>query len=149
LLQERQATGNGFTAVELMVGVVIIVIIAAIALVAGQHTLDKSRQRATMADLRAISAAMDGYLAKSGRPPADEGGIDALVMVLTPYHSSVLPTQDHWGHVYRYTCDRSGNYTIESHGKDGADGANITLGSRFDFDLDIVLSNGVFVAAPE
>ena len=52
-------------------------------------------------------------------------GVEALVTALTPYHSTVLPVQDHWRHVYAFTSDSEGNYTIESHGKDGVDGADI------------------------
>jgi type II secretory pathway pseudopilin PulG len=111
--------------------------------------MDKARQRATMADMRILSKAIEAYREDSSAIPTDDGGITALVTVLSPDDSLLLPTRDHWSHTYTYVSDGAGNYTIESHGKDGADGPNITLGSRFDFDLDIVLSNGVFVAAPE
>ena len=57
--------------------------------------------------------------------------------------------QDHWLNAYRYLGEPSGDYTIVSFGKDGLDGPDITLASRFDFDRDIVLVNGAFVAAPE
>jgi hypothetical protein len=82
-------------------------------------------------------------------PPSDAGGISGLVTVLTPSHSTVLPTKDHWRATYGYSANQLDAYTIESYGKGGIDGAEITLGSRFDFELDIVLANGVFVAAPE
>ena len=145
----QRSAERGFTVIELLAATVIIAIIAAIALTAALNALDKAKQRGTMADMRAISEAVESYMEETSRPPADGGGIDALASALTRYHSTALPTRDHWSHAYTYTSDGLGNYTIESHGKDGADGANITLGSRFDFDLDIVLSNGVFVAAPE
>ena len=149
LREKRRGGERGFTIIELLVATVIIVIIATIALATIINALDTAKQRATMAEMRTISEVIEIYITDSRVPPADGGGITALVAVLAPHHSSPLPTRDHWGHTYAYTSDGAGNYTIESHGKDGADGSDITLGSRFDFDLDIVLSNGVFVAAPE
>ena len=51
-----------------------------------------------------------------------------------------------WSHVAK---DENGNYTIESHGKDGIDSTNLTLGEKHDYESDLVLYNGLFVAAPE
>ena len=140
---------SGFTIVELLVVVVIVGIVASIALIALMNALDKARQRATMADMRTISKAIETYMVDNNLPPSAAGGVDELVAALTPYHSTVLPTRDHWRNAYQFSSDSAGNYTIESLGKDGVDGADITLSSRFDFELDIVLANGVFVAAPE
>jgi len=147
--EPRQRGQRGFTIVELLVVVVIIGIVASITLVALMNALDKARQRATMADMRTISKAIETYMVDNNMAPSDAGGIDALVTALTPYHSTVLPTRDHWRHAYQFSSDTDGNYTIESYGKDGVAGADISLGSRFNFNLDIVLANGVFVAAPE
>jgi len=147
--ERRQNRESGFTIIELLVVLVIIAILVAIALVSVLNALDKAKQRATMADMRTISKAIEVYMVDNSVPPADTGGLAALVTVLTPYHSSVLPIEDHWRHGYAYSSDRAGSYTIESHGKDGLDGGNVSMGSRFDFDLDIVLADGVFVAAPE
>jgi prepilin-type N-terminal cleavage/methylation domain-containing protein len=120
---ETRRSQKGFTIVELLVVLLIISIVVAITLVSLMNAFDKTKQRATMADMRTT--------------------------VLTPYHSTVLPTQDHWRATYGYSSNQQNLYTIESYGKGGMDGADITLGSRFDFELDIVLANGVFVAAPE
>lgn len=149
MLEPRERGQAGFTIVELLVVVVIIGIVASIVLVSLMNALDKARQRATMADMRTISKAIETYMVDQNVPPADAGGVEGLVTALTPYHSTVLPTRDHWRHAYQFTSDADGNYTIESYGKDGVDGADISLGSRFNFNLDIVLANGVFVAAPE
>jgi len=145
----RDRGEGGFTIVELLVVVVIIGIVASITLVALMNALDKARQRATMADMRTISKAIETYMVDNNLPPSDAGGVDGLITALTPYHSTVLPTRDHWRNAYLFSSDTDGNYTIESLGKDGTDGADIALSSRFNFNLDIVLANGVFVAAPE
>ena len=78
-----------------------------------------------------------------------EGTILGLPPLLTPYQINVVPTRDHWSNDYGFSSDLTTDYSLESFGKDGLDGSNITIAQRFDFDLDIVLSNGQFVAAPE
>ena len=76
--------------------------------------------------------------------------MDGLKRMLVPYQSSVIPTQDHWGHALAYQVDSTrGLYTLQSYGKDGIDGSDITLATRLQFNSDIVLANGQFVAAPE
>jgi hypothetical protein len=100
--------------------------------------------------MRSVARAIEVYSSENGYLPLAPGGIVDLRSVLVPYQSSVLPTRDHWGHDLSYRVDRdAGVYSIESFGKDGVDGANMTLSTRLRFDADIVLSNGQFVAAPE
>jgi general secretion pathway protein G len=144
------AGGRGFTLVEVLVVLVVLGIVAALALVALFNALDKAKQRATMADMRSISRAIEAYAVDHGFPPASSAGTVAeLVPLLVPYQSSVLPHRDHWGHEILYERDGSGNYTIVSLGKDGADGPDISYDTRFEFDRDIVLANGQFIASPE
>src|SRR5262249_9659282 len=127
----------------------IIGIIAAIAIVALGNALDKGKQKATMSDMRTIGKAIDLYRVDHGFLPDPSGGLPSLVSVLIPYQTSAVPIMDHWSHGYSYTADAAGNYSIESYGKDGVDGTNITYATRFNFDDDIILSNGLFVNSPE
>jgi len=141
---------HGFTLVEVLVTLAVLAIISSIAVAALVNALDKAKQRATMADMRTISKAIEIYMMDTdGTPPDDSGGMTGLSSVLVPIQSQVLPLADHWQHVYGYVADAGGNYTLESYGKDGADGADVSVASNLDFNLDIVLVNGVFVAAPE
>jgi general secretion pathway protein G len=140
---------RGFTLVELLVTLVILAIVLSIAIAALMNALDKSKQRATMADMRTISKALEVYSVDHGYLPSDGGGLSALQTVLIPYQSTVVPVKDAWGHLYSYSRDSVGNYTVESFGKDGTDGAAITVATRDDFNRDIVLVNGQFVAAPQ
>lgn len=142
---ERQA---GFTLIELLVTLVIVAIVSAIAVVSLINALDKAKQRATMADMRTISSAIEAYLTDHAFPPV-AGTAQQLIETLESSHSRSLPHRDHWGYDYTYAADVTGAYTLESHGKDGTPGAKITQATRFDFELDIVLANGKFVAAPE
>jgi len=145
----RRSSEAGFTLIELLVVVLIISIIAAIAVISYLDALDRARQRATMADMRSIGRALEAYLVDNHIVPADSGGIASLSSFLIPYQINVVPVNDHWGHPYAFTSNAFDLYTIESFGKDGADGANVSYASRNDFFLDIVISNGLFVAAPE
>lgn len=145
----QRSSDSGFTLLELLVVVAILGIVAAIGLTALQNALDKSRQRATMSDMRTIAHAVEVYAIDLGHVPAASGSFAALMSDLVPYHTSVLPEHDHWGHTYGYESDGASEYSIISFGKDGTDGADITPATKFEFDRDLVLSNGVFVAAVE
>jgi len=133
--------------IELLVVTVILGIIAAISIVSLFTALDTAKQRATMADMRSIGRAIEAYHVDHGFLPADGGGLVALKPALVPYQISVLITDDHWSKPYSYTSNMT-QYTIESFGKDGVDGPNINYLTRHDFNRDIVLSDGMFVAAP-
>ena len=117
--RRREATRvrpSGFTLVELLVVLVILAIVCSIAIVALMNALDKSKQRATMADMRTVSKALEVYSVDHGFLPSDSGGLTALQSVLTPYQSSIVPVKDAWSHLYTYTRDAEGNYTLESFG---------------------------------
>ena len=102
-----------------------------------------------MADMRTISRAVEAYLVDNHVVPEDSGGVGTLAAVLIPYQISVVPQNDHWGNTYNYTSNAFDTYTLESFGKDGADGATITYNTRMDFCLDIVVRDGLVSAAPE
>jgi general secretion pathway protein G len=140
---------EGFTLIELLVTLVIVGIVTSIALVALMNALDRAKQKATMADMRTISKGLEVYSVDHGHLPSDSGGIAGLQAVLIPYQSSVIPIKDAWGHPYAYSRDNLGNYTLECFGKDGVDGAAITVGTKDDFNRDIVLVNGQFASSPE
>jgi general secretion pathway protein G len=144
----RKRTSSGFTLVELLVVLVIVVIVGTVATIAAIHALDKARQRSTMTDMQRIAAAVDSYVSEHQEAPR-VSAIDDLVDSLTPEYAESLPTRDHWDNALSYTSDEQGGYTLESRGKDGLPGADITASRRFDFDLDIVLADGRFVASPE
>jgi general secretion pathway protein G len=138
----------GFTLVELVVVVIVVGIVGAIAIFSLASAMDKARQRDTVADMRDLAQAIERYKAAHQTPPPDEKFLRQLIREAQA-SSPVSDLRDHWSNDYRYRGDLAGNYTLESFGKDGLDGPDITLASRFDFDRDIVLVNGAFVAAPE
>lgn len=143
----RQA---GFTLIELLVVFIVIAIVASIALASIWNAFDRAKQRATMADMRTVARAIELYQSDRGTLPTTTTGMAGLKKLLVPYQSSVIPIRDHWGHDFGYRVDAArGVYTVESFGKDGIDGQDITLATKLQFNADLVLANGQFVAAPE
>ena len=142
----RQA---GFTLIEILVALAIIGIVSSIATYSLFNAFEKARQRSTMADMRGVADAVEAYSLASGSTPVASGEWQDLIDSLTPIYARQLPDLDHWQNGYVYLSDGNGGYTIESFGRDGIDGDNISIRSRFEFDLDIVLANGHFIASPE
>ncbi len=139
---------RGLTLVELLVALMIIMIISAIAIINIVSTIQKGKQKATMSDMRTISRALETYNIDLGHYPTDGLAMEELREILVPFSSSVLPMYDAWGYPYVYATDGRNSYTIESYGKDGIDGDDISYDTRNDFDRDIVIYNGVFTARP-
>lgn len=140
---------RGFTLIEVLVVTVIIGILVAEVVVSLLNAFEKSKQRATMADMRTISKAVESYNVDTGHYPAGGLTMPALSAVLVPYQSSIVPLEDHWKHQYVYASDGESAYSIESFGKDGVDGLNIDHSTRLEFERDIIISDGSFTASPD
>ena len=148
-MRNRKNDQAGFTLIELLIVVAVIGIVAAISVMSYFTALDKSRQRATMADMRSVARALEAYMVDNNYAPDSSGGVNVLSSILIPYQINVVPVRDHWGTLYNFESNSFDNYTLESYGKDTVPGADISYGTRMDFNLDIVISDGVFKAAPE
>ena len=145
----RPKSERGFTLIELLMVVMILGVLAAIVIVQLQNALDRGKQRGSMADMRTVAMALETYRTDVDHYPTNGLTIDQLASVLIPYQTSVLHTQDHWLHDYGYSYDGLEAYSVESYGKDGIDGSEISHATRDQFDLDLVISNGLFTASPE
>jgi len=140
---------QGFTLIELLVTVAIIGIIAAIAIANLANALDKSRQRKTMATMRNLSTALMAYETGNSRFPDDSITIPQLQALLSPDLFNSVKVTDGWGRDLVYASDL-GSFTLESYGRDAADGpADINFNTRFEFEYDIVLVDGIFISSPE
>ena len=146
--------GGGFTLIELLIVVAIIGIVAAIAIPNLLTAVQKSKQKATMGDLKTIGTAVESYvtdniLAPSALTNAGFGGNRG-------FHIKNFPETDAWGNTWHYARNTSIRdlYSVCSPGRDGIfagffqEGSYIT-NSLADFGEDIIFSIGIFVYGPK
>ncbi|HLP47770.1 MAG TPA: type II secretion system protein GspG [Candidatus Kapabacteria bacterium] len=131
------------------------VIVAAIAVPNLITAAQKGKQKATMADMEAISMAIDAYIADHKVAPQGETLAD-IQAILQPKYIKELPLKDAWGNDYRYThgaAAKKAEYAIGSAGKDGVfNGWEQTecynVNDIKDFNNDLIIANGKFIFCP-
>ena len=139
----------GLSTIELMISLVLIGVLAAILISITWTAVDSSKQRATMADMRSISRAIEAYVVDHEIVPDGGGKLTSLQDTFEIYMNAPLPVRDRWGNEFGFLRDGADDYTLISFGKDGRDGADYVRAARFDFNRDLVMFNGIFIAAPE
>lgn len=145
------SNNKGFTLVELLVVVAIIGILVAIAVPNLIDALDRAKQRATVAEMRLWGISLQEYYAQVSSYPPPNGPIQvdpAFRDILVPFTINTLDLDDGWKFRLWYETDISATYTIRSCGKDGVCGLGVTPSTWFNFNLDIVLSDGIFINSP-
>ena len=144
---------EGFTLIELLIVVAIIGIVAAIAIPNLLTAVQKSKQKATMGDLKSIGTAIESYVTDNILAPSDI--TDAGFGGSRNFHIKRFPITDSWGNPWHYARDASIRdiYSICSSGKDGIFAGFFQEGNYIntelgDFNNDIIFSNGIFVYSP-
>ncbi len=161
---------KGFTLIELLIVVAIIGSLAASAIPNLLTAMQRSKQKRTMADMRAIATAwearatdMNTYAAAGATSgttftfwSSTGQTFNQMLGLLTPTYIKSMPQKDGWGRDYGFAMDlpigsAAQAYSIRSQGKDGAwQGDTYKVGTATqNFDCDIVYSNGSFIQWPE
>ncbi|MCL2742765.1 MAG: type II secretion system major pseudopilin GspG [Planctomycetaceae bacterium] len=133
---------GGFTLVEVMIVLFILLSIAAVGVVAVLNARERANIDSTQAYIRALASALDLYSAHVGRFPTPEQGLNALMEApgdlpdpskwSGPYLKDSARTEDPWGNPYQYTApgqrSRDG-YDVWSFGPNGIDGDDDDIGN--------------------
>ena len=132
-MQRRWRRAAGFTLIELIVVMVILVLLAALVTPRLLGRTEQGRQTATIAQISILENELQKYAIDNGSFPTSEEGLEALVREPSsakkwrgPYLKDAIMPQDTWGADYEYESpgqdDR--DYDLWSKGKDGESGTD-------------------------
>jgi general secretion pathway protein G len=132
---------KGFTLLEVMVVLFILVTLAGLAVTAYQGQLAQAKHQSAVVYIKGLVSAVELYELNIGRPPTSEQGLNALLEAPSdlgnpakwsgPYIKDTVQTSDPWGSPYRYASPSThskGNYDVWSCGPDGVDGTEDDIG---------------------
>jgi general secretion pathway protein G len=138
--QKAKRTNAGFTLVELLVVLVILMVIGTIAVQNFSGEEDKAKVKATKASFTQIETALERYKLDVGSYPSEDQGLIALMQApdgdegnwAGKYLSKQKSIVDAWGRDYLYSMPGPAgeSYEIRSLGADGVEG-----GEKFNADL--------------
>jgi general secretion pathway protein G len=132
--------------IALLVVVAMTGIMAAIAIPNLLNAIDRGKQKRTMADMRAIAAAVEAYKAEFNNSYPSITTMGDLQQAVEPRFIRALPMRDGWGREFQIESSPT-DYTIFSFGKDGI-GDNCAPEETVQYNDEICLINGRFVRYP-
>ncbi|WP_372794308.1 type II secretion system major pseudopilin GspG [Pontiella sp.] len=139
--RKRKQSKSGFTLVELLVVLVILMVIGTIAVQNFSGQEDKAKVKAVRASFTTLENALERFKLDMGRYPTEDEGLSVLITAPEDDDGSWGPKylkkerhlQDAWGNDYLYTAPGpdSEPFEIVSYGADGSEGGE----GQFDADL--------------
>lgn len=116
---------KGFTLIEIIVVMVMIVLLASLVGPRLFPKLGKGKQSAAKAQIELLGQGLDQFRLDAGKYPTTQQGLSVLVTNQNienwdgPYLKKGLPN-DPWGKQYNYQCPGThGEYDLFSYGRDG------------------------------
>ena len=131
----RRSPTSGFTLIELMVVLLVLVFLASIAAPRVTHYLQRAKVEAAKVQVEALSAAVDSFHLDMGRFPSNDEGLKALVDRPSdgekwdgPYVRKRDSLTDPWGNPYRYRFPgQHGDYDVFTLGaNEGGGGSDVS-----------------------
>jgi len=127
-------TGNndGFTLVELLVVMVILVLLATLVAPRVVGYLGSSRSKSANVQIENLTTALELFYLDMGSYPSGDEGLDALVKPVTgkagwngPYLTKAVVPLDPWGRPYRYAYPgKKGKFDVYTLGRDDKEGGS-------------------------
>jgi general secretion pathway protein G len=128
---QRKTHEDGFTFIETIIVMGIILILSSSVGFMAVKYLDKAKIVSAKSQIEAFSLALDSFFLDCGKYPAEDQGLEALWTKPSagaegwsgPYVAKPIP-KDSWGNEYEYIVPGSNGlpYGIRSFGFDGAEG---------------------------
>jgi general secretion pathway protein G len=162
---------RGFTLIEMLVVIAIIGIIAALLIPNLLDSMQKAKQKRTLADLRIVGVAMFAWLTDQSQAGAagqnattidmsvygSQVSVDVLDTVLVTQYIQDIPYLDGWKNPYQYYLNIQNPHAeqvmaIRSLGRDGVAESSTYTVTGFDptdYDRDIVWADGFMVRWPD
>ena len=128
--RRRSAAQAGFTLVELLVVLVILVLLASVVAPRVIGYLGSSRTKAAKVQIHSLSTALELYKVDTGRYPSTSEGLKALISMPAgaqswngPYLTKKEVPNDPWGRPYAYRSPgEHGPFDLQSLGADNQPG---------------------------
>ena len=130
--QRNQRRRKGFTLMEVLIVMAILVVLGSMVVTQFGGILSKSNSDNAMIQMRLFQKQLKFYKAHVGSYPPTEAGLDALINEPAnapqgkwngPYMEAAEVPTDPWGNQYTYSSDGK-TYTIVSNGEDSQEGSD-------------------------
>ena len=134
----RRRKRRGFTLIEVLLVLAILVILSTMVTLGFQRTLSRSKISAALAQIDLFETPLNMYQMDMLSLPATNDGLDALIQVPSsgyqekwqgPYLGDDAIPPDPWGQPYHYEMIDAERYRIWSAGPDGQDGTEDDVSS--------------------